>query len=67
MQYRQGRMLTKEILFGLNVITLAGFAAMGVALSASRAGPSRKVFSISLMVVGTVLVFAGFYADHFMR
>ena len=53
--------LTREVVFGMNIVTLAGFAVMAMALNIGRAGRSRAALSISLMGAGTVLVFAGLY------
>ena len=53
--------LTREILFGLNLVTLIGFVLMGVGLNQSRQGRSRAPIAFALMGVGTVLVFAGIY------
>jgi hypothetical protein len=53
--------LTRDILFGLNLITLAGFVLMGLGLVQSRQGRSRAPAAFALMGVGTVLVFAGMY------
>ena len=55
-------MLTKEILFGLNILTLAGFAVMGLSLSLNRSGRIGVPLSIGLMCAGTALVFYGLYA-----
>ena len=33
-----GGMLTKEILFGMNILTLAGFIVMGLTLTLNRMG-----------------------------
>jgi len=54
-------MLTKDILFGMNILTLVGFAAMGVGLSQSRRGKARAPIAIALMGIGTALVFFGLY------
>jgi hypothetical protein len=35
-------MLTKDILFGMNILTLAGFAVMGSALDCTRPGSGRR-------------------------
>jgi hypothetical protein len=58
-----GAMLTKDILFGMNILTLAGFVVMGLSLTlrrrmAAAGGPSY----IGLMCAGTALVFLGLYA-----
>ena len=55
-------MLTKNILFGTNILTLAGFVVMGLTLTLNRMGQARKPLSVGLMVAGTVLVFLGLYA-----
>jgi hypothetical protein len=55
-------MLTKEILFGLNILTLAGFAVMGLSLSLNRSGRIGVPLSIGLMCAGTALVVFGLYA-----
>ena len=55
-------MLTKDILFGLNILTLAGFAVMGLSLSLHRSGQIGAPLSIGLMCAGTALVFYGLYA-----
>jgi hypothetical protein len=54
--------LTKDILFGMNILTLAGFVVMGITLTLNRMGQTRKAFSVGLMVTGTALVFLGLYA-----
>ena len=53
--------LTREILFGLNLLTLIGFVLMGLGLAQSRQGRGRAPIAFALMGVGTVLVFAGIY------
>ena len=55
-------MLTKDILFGMNLLTLAGFVVMGLTLTLNRMGQAGKALSIGLMAAGTVLVFLGLYA-----
>ena len=54
-------MLTKEILFGMNLPTLAGFVVMAAGLNLSRRGRSRAAVAIALMGAGTALVFLGLY------
>jgi hypothetical protein len=56
-----GAMLTKDILLGMNILTLAGFAMMGITLTLNRMGQAGKALSIGLMTAGTALVFAGLY------
>jgi len=55
-------MLTKDILFGMNILTLAGFVVMGVSLTLQRMAVASWPLSIGLMCVGTALVFFGLYA-----
>jgi hypothetical protein len=54
-------MLTKDILFGMNILTLAGFAVMGLTLTLNRMGQAGRLLSIGLMGAGTALVFFGLY------
>jgi hypothetical protein len=56
-------MLTKDILFGLNILSLAGFVVMGLSLSLNRMGQIGAPLSFGLMGVGTVLVLFGLYAE----
>jgi hypothetical protein len=55
-------MLTKDILFGMNILTLAGFVMMGITLTLNRTGQAGRALSIGRMGAGTALVFAGLYA-----
>jgi hypothetical protein len=55
-------MLTKDILFGFNLLTLAGFAVMGISLSLQRSGQIGVPLSVALMCAGTALVIFGLYA-----
>jgi hypothetical protein len=55
-------MLTEDILFGMNILTLAGFVLMGITLTLNRTGQIGKALSIGLMTAGTALVFFGLYA-----
>ena len=50
-------MLTRDILFGMNVLSLAGFVVMGLTLTLNRMGQAGKGLSIGLMTAGTALVF----------
>jgi hypothetical protein len=54
--------LTRDILFGMNILTLAGFVVMGLTLTLNRMGQAGKGLSIGLMTAGTALVFLGLYA-----
>jgi hypothetical protein len=55
--------LTKDILYGMNILTLAGFVVMGLTLTLNRTGQVGKLLSIALMAAGTALVFGGLYAS----
>jgi hypothetical protein len=54
--------LTRDILYGMNILTLAGFVVMGITLTLNRTGQTGKLMSIGLMTVGTALVLGGLYA-----
>jgi hypothetical protein len=55
-------MLTREIISGFNILSLAGFVLMALTLALSRSGQTGKALSIALMSAGTALVFFGLYA-----
>ena len=55
-------MLTKDILFGMNVLTLAGFVVMGISLTLRRMKNAGVPLCIGLMCAGTALVFFGLFA-----
>jgi hypothetical protein len=54
-------MLTKDLLFGMNALSLIGFAVMFVALNTARRPDLKKVWSIALMTAGTALLLVGLY------
>jgi len=56
-------MLTADILVGLNILSLAGFVLMGLALTLRRTAQASAPLCIGLMCVGTALVFFGLYAS----
>jgi hypothetical protein len=56
-------MLTKDILFGMNLLTLAGFVVMGLTITLHRTGNVGVFLSIALMCVGTALVIFGLFAS----
>jgi hypothetical protein len=56
-------MLTKDILFGMNVLTLAGLLMTGFGLTLRRTARAGLPVCLSVMGVGTALVFAGLYAS----
>jgi hypothetical protein len=55
--------LTKEILFGMNILTLVGLLLTGFGLTLRRMGRAGLPLCIGVMSVGTVLVLAGLYAS----
>jgi len=56
-------MLTTDILYGMNILTLVGFVVMGVTLTLNRRGQTGKLWSVALMAAGTALVFGRLYAS----
>ena len=54
-------MLTKDIVFGMNLLTLAGFIVMGLSLTLHRSRQAGAPLSIGLMGAGTALVVLGLY------
>lgn len=54
--------VTRQMLFGMNALTLIGFVVMGIGLNLSRTRRIRPAIAIVLMGVGTALVFVGIYA-----
>jgi hypothetical protein len=54
-------MLTRELLFGMNIISLSGFALMGIVLSLTRQQRLRFPVALILMGVGTALLFFGLW------
>jgi hypothetical protein len=59
---RTSPVLTRDVLFGMNVLSLAGFLVMGLSLSLHRAGSISSRIGIGLMGAGTALVFFGLFA-----
>src|SRR5690242_5533496 len=59
---REGCVLTKNILFGMNLLTLVGFLVMGLSLTLHRTGNVGVPLSIALMCAGTALVFYGLFS-----
>jgi hypothetical protein len=53
--------LTKDLMFGMNALSLAGFAVMFVALNLARRPDLSRIWSIGLMSAGTVLLLVGLY------
>jgi hypothetical protein len=56
-------MLTKDIFYGMNILSLAGFVIMGLTLSLRRMANVGAPLCIGRMCVGTALVFIGLYAS----
>jgi hypothetical protein len=54
-------MFTHNLVFGMNLISLAGFAVMGIALAMQRQQKLGAPAVFGLMTIGTVLLFVGFY------
>jgi hypothetical protein len=54
-------MLTKDILFGMNFLTLSGFVVMGISLTLRRMKNAGPLLCIGLMCAGTALVFFGLF------
>ena len=61
---REGTVLVKDILFGMNILSLAGFLVMGLSLTLHRTGNAGAPLSIGLMSAGTALVFFGLFAGN---
>ena len=57
-------MFTKDILFGMNLLTLAGFIVMGLSLTLQRMAVAGRPWSIGLMCAGTALVLLGLFAGN---
>jgi hypothetical protein len=58
---RGGPMLTKPLVFGFNIVTLAGFAVMAIGYNIGRMMQGRAPVGFVLMGIGTALVFVGLY------
>jgi hypothetical protein len=56
-------MLTKEILFDMNVLTLVGLLMTGFGLTLRRTARAGLPLCLSVMGVGTALVLVGLYAS----
>jgi len=54
-------MLTREFVFGMNLLTLAGFLVMGLGMTLSRQKAVGAAAAFGLMGTGTALVFLGIY------
>ena len=60
-------MLTKDFFFGFNILTLAGFLLMGIALHLVRTSKVRAPLGIALMLAGTVLAIGGLYPERWLN
>jgi hypothetical protein len=60
-------MLTKDILFGMNILTLVGLLMTGFGLTLRRTARAGLPLCLSVMGVGTALVLAGLYASGWPR
>jgi hypothetical protein len=58
----ENSVLTKDILFGMNLLTLLGFLVMGLSLTLRRTGNASVPLSVGMMCAGTALVFFGLFA-----
>jgi hypothetical protein len=56
-------MVTKNILFGLNILTLAGLLLTGFGLTLHRMARARLPLCFGVMGVGTALVLVGLYVS----
>ena len=58
---RGAGMLTRNVLFGMNALSLGGFLLMGFAMALHRQRTIGSPLAFSLMGVGTALLLVGFY------
>ena len=56
-------MLTKDILFSMNILTLVGLLMTGFGLTLRRMASASLPLSLGVMGIGTALVLAGMYAS----
>ena len=56
-------MLTKDILFGMNILTLLGLMMTGFSLSLRRMASAGLPLCLGVMGIGTALVLFGLYAS----
>jgi hypothetical protein len=55
--------LLRESVFGINILSLAGFIVMGLGLTLRRMARAGTLLAVGLMAAGTVLVLLGLYAN----
>lgn len=60
-------MLTQDMLFGMNILTLVGLILTGFGLTLRRMANAGLPLCFGVMGVGTVLVLAGLYASNWPR
>lgn len=60
-------MLTRDILFGMNILTLVGLIMTGFGLSMRRMAKAGLPLCFGVMGVGTALVLAGLFAGGWPR
>jgi hypothetical protein len=60
-------MLTTDIFFGMNLLTLVGLLMTGFGLTLRRATRAGLPFCIGFMGVGTALVLVGLYTSSWPR
>jgi hypothetical protein len=58
--------LLKESIFGINILSAAGFLVMGFGLTLRRMARAGAPVCFGLMTAGTVLVLLGLYADRLL-
>ena len=56
-------MLTRDILFGMNILTLVGLIMTGFGLTLRRTARAGLPLCVGVMGVGTALVLGGLYAS----
>ncbi len=54
-------MLTRQVLFGMNLVTVGGFLLMAIGLTLNRQRQVGTAAAFALMGAGTALVFLGLY------
>jgi hypothetical protein len=60
-------MLTKDLPYGMNVLTLVGLILTGFGLTLYRTADAGVPLCIAVMGVGKALVLAGLYASGWLR
>ena len=60
-------MLTKDTLFGMNLLSLVGLIIMGFGLTLNRMARAGLPLSVGVMGLGTALVLVGLYSSGWPR